>query len=322
MVSSGTVTKDLNEVVENLNTYDSQTGNLGGSWKGPSYDSLSSQMAEVSGEYSSAIENGRTNFASACDEYTVYLERKTSLLEAQKAVQANQAQLQKAEVQADKDAIQAAINESSAKVEEYKQLMEESEKNIKAYLEAASSTVLQASPSIKGGVAIGGFVSSGDNVLLSGDLQGVVNIFGGQNDNSGEYPAGGELCDDYARGYCLYLQTGKVAPRNSVSTDGCGLKTHQINAKNRKEQAQIVYDRLVNDGKPSVIHIQSPTGKGHWVTVVGYRNGATHDSVKVDDFVIMDPANGKVRNLSEVSAYRSESGNYRYDPGFHINYYD
>lgn len=337
MISSGSVNKQASAITSAFKSYNSQISGLSGSWEGSSYNNLVAKAEEFASSYESTIEEQMTAFGEACDLYKDYQDAKKLKEEYQQDLE----NAQSAYNQAKKDKSLSIVKYSS-RINKYDRLVTEMEnklkqlkKEIEAKLSSISAKLDKGSApqkaSVKGVVSDldlsqfsgnGNLVADGDNLVLPGDLQGMVDVFGGQMDNNGAYPAGGEYCDDYARGYCLYLQTGKVAERNSVSTNGCGLQWHQISAKNRKDQAQIAYDRLVNEGKPSIIHIQSPSRKGHWVTVVGCKQGATRDSVKVDDFVIMDPANGKVRNLSEVSDYTSESGQYIYDPGFHVNYYD
>ena len=158
--------------------------------------------------------------------------------------------------------------------------------------------------------------------------QDITDIFGSQLDSGGSagYGYDSSGCDDYARGYCIYLQTGKIPSKASVSVSDYnhGLSSKQISAGSRKEQVQLAYD-LLQEGKPSVIHLNSPStgsGRGHWVTVVGCRKGTTRDSVKIDDLIILDPVTGTVRSTTEDKEYlRTDTGRCSCDPGFHINFY-
>lgn len=57
----------------------------------------------------------------------------------------------------------------------------------------------------------------------------------------------------------------------------------------------------LTQGRPVVIRVQSGTSKsgGHSVAVVGLRNGADPNHLTDADFLIMDPADGKIKALSE-----------------------
>lgn len=337
MINSGTVNKQAGQVTTAFTNYNTQITGLSGSWEGPSYDNLVSKAEEFSSSYKSTVEQQLTSFAEACDLYKEYEEAKKSKEGYQQDLQSAQNSYNQAKKDKSPKMIyySVQINKFDNLIKEMETEMENLKKEIDSKLSSISEKLDKGSAPSAGGAASivgdidmsefkasGNLVADGDNLVLPGDLQGAADVFGSQCDNNGMYPAGGELCDDYARAYCLYLQTGKAPDQASVATDGCGLKSNQTNPDSRKEQAEFVYDRLTNEGKPSVIHIHSPSGKGHWVTVVGYKKGTTKESVKVDDFIIMDPANGKVRNLSEVPEYTKESMDYVYDPGYHINYYD
>ena len=83
MVSSGTVNGDLSSINSVLSNYSSQISGLAGSWKGTSHDSIISKAEAFVSEYTSAIENGMTAFASACDKYEEYKSYKDALKAAQ-----------------------------------------------------------------------------------------------------------------------------------------------------------------------------------------------------------------------------------------------
>ncbi len=168
------------------------------------------------------------------------------------------------------------------------------------------------------------------NMMLDCDPQGIADKFGGQADDSGVYPLAEGDCDNYARGYCLYAQTGEVADFADVGTSGCGLERYTQEASNRKEQAQFVFDRLVNDAKPSIIHVPSSTGNGHWMCVVGVKDGLTRDLVTIGDLIVIDSAgnwgeenSAKIMPCSDNSFYCEEgTENMLYDPGYQVIYYD
>ncbi|MDE6971838.1 MAG: hypothetical protein K2P38_01825 [Lachnospiraceae bacterium] len=74
--------------------------------------------------------------------------------------------------------------------------------------------------------------------------------------------------------------------------DSCNWTPEQIRERTYQELTQ---------GKPVVIRVQSESSEagGHSVTVVGLRNGADSANLTDADFLIMDPADGKMKALSE-----------------------
>lgn len=172
-------------------------------------------------------------------------------------------------------------------------------------------------------------VNNDGYLTVNCDLQAVADKFGGQADDSGVYPLAEGDCDNYSRGYCLYIQTGKVADFNDVGVGGCGLERKTFEADNRKEQAQAVYDRLM-EGKPCIIHVNSSTGNGHWMCVVGFKDGTTRDNIKIDDLLVIDSAgdwgadnSAKVMACSDNPVYCTDGvDNCFYDPGYQVIYYD
>ena len=168
--------------------------------------------------------------------------------------------------------------------------------------------------------------SDGNAVFVNCNLQDIVSRFGSQSDSSGAYPYDSVGCDNYARGYCINIQTGQIVGYSDVCYGGAGLECDSIDAGNRKAQAEFAYNRLVNEGKPSVIHVNSPSygsGLGHYLTVVGYRQGVTKENVKVDDLLVIDPSDGRVKYCSEDPEYcREDLSRCTYEPGYHVNYYN
>ncbi len=76
MVDSGKVTGDLSTLTSYLTNYSSYVGDLAANWKGPSYDNISSKAEEFASEYTSALTDGMTAFASACSTYQTYIQTK------------------------------------------------------------------------------------------------------------------------------------------------------------------------------------------------------------------------------------------------------
>ena len=72
MVSSGTITSDLNSLKSCLENYQSEIENLSSFWKGVSHDNLVAKSEDFQSEYLSTIEGEMNSFANACDSYEQY----------------------------------------------------------------------------------------------------------------------------------------------------------------------------------------------------------------------------------------------------------
>lgn len=325
VVSGDTVKEDIEALSGYLDKFESQATNFSGSWEGTSYEAFAKAAKEFKTDCEK-ISKGMEAFAKACDTYNNdYLakKRKKEDLVAKRNDLASR--------NTDnifKDDIDRYDNEIST----YENNMEKYKEDIVRKLDEAASYKIDGATAFSAG-APGSLsltptnINDGSYMLLNCDLNAVGKKFGSQLDNNGVYGADGSGCDDYARAYAIYAQTGIVPSKASVSVSDnkSGLQSHQISAKNRKEQAEIAYDLLVNKGKPSVIHVNSPStgsGQGHWVTVVGCKKGVTKDTVKVDDLIILDPVTGTVRAMTEDKEYcRTDLGRCKYQGGYHINYY-
>ncbi|WP_241963655.1 hypothetical protein [Gordonibacter sp. 28C] len=58
------------------------------------------------------------------------------------------------------------------------------------------------------------------------------------------------------------------------------------------------YDEIAA-GRPTVMHVSGPYGE-HWICIVGYRDAQDPDTLTLDNFVALDPANGQ----EVVASYR------------------
>ena len=200
MVTSGSVNSSKESVLQGLNQYATETSGLESIWKGKSYESLSSQMAEVSSEFKTAIETNMTNFAIACDKYDEYINTK-KMIEANKNDIANW-EKQKASGDYNVDKCQANINKANTNIAELEQNLQDIEKAIKSALSTAKGAVLKASPqNISGSIA--GYL--GKNFIVS-----------------------------QKSGYVFPLAKGVNAPitshvgyRSKASTNGVGSTNHQ-----------------------------------------------------------------------------------------------
>ena len=175
-------------------------------------------------------------------------------------------------------------------------------------------------------------VDKGDYMGLDGDYDEIIDIFGGQHDNYGLYGYHNGECDNYARGYAIYLQTGKIVPFGEMTVDADGMVVEHYYANSRKEQAEFAYKMIKEEGKPCIIHVNSGhdgSGKGHWLCVVGYKKGVTEENVTIGDLIVIDsdgqkdqPITAKVRPVSEDSYYCMDGfDRCSYKPGYQIYYY-
>lgn len=325
--SGSNVRGDIESLKQYLTNYNTQVGELDSNkWEGSSHDAF---VKEAQAFYTECnkISTGMEAFAKACDEYN-----NTLLYEKNKKAD-REKQLATARSNNVNGCNDGLIETYKNEISECETKITASKEKIRTYLAEAASSKIEGASSYANNIGTLGIAltassfANGNYMLLGCDFDKVLGKFGSQMDDNGIYPRDASGCDDYARAYCIYAQTG-IAPSKSsvgVSDSKSGLTSKQISAGSRKEQAEIAYDLLVNQGKPSVIHINSSasgSGQGHWVTVVGVKNGVTKSTVKVDDLIILDPATGTMRAMSEDKEYcRTDTARCRYEPGYHINYY-
>jgi hypothetical protein len=179
-------------------------------------------------------------------------------------------------------------------------------------------------------------VNMGDFDAIEGNYEYLADSIGGQLDdhNSGDpitkdYTMDYAACDDYVRAYAIYLQTGEIPVRDSVGAAPDGMSVDSYDLESRKEQAQKAFDIVHDEGRPCIIHVcssQYGSGEGHWLCVVGYKEGTTRENVKIDDLMVLDPAGGfdgdvsiKLRPVSEEAGYCAEDlDRCTYEPGYQI----
>ena len=134
MVSSGKVTSDASSLSSILSTYQSTVSELASSWKGASYDNLSSKASEFVSEFGDTIQKEMSAFANACSLYEEYKEAKSSLESARSGYN-----------QAVASGDKSSASSYNSKISEYSAKIESLKKEINSYLEQASSSKLQAS---------------------------------------------------------------------------------------------------------------------------------------------------------------------------------
>ena len=134
MVSSGTISSDLNTLSTSLSSYETCITGLHANWQGDSYDNIAKQANSFLSEYKSAIEKQMQAFAAAIATYQEYKQVKQQLQEAQAAV--------------------ASLKEDDPSKANYygiisscQQKLEELKKSIEASLAAASTPILSAGTS-------------------------------------------------------------------------------------------------------------------------------------------------------------------------------
>ena len=134
MVSGSTVRSDLSQLTSLLDAYSSQIGDLSSFWKGASHDNLESKAEEFVSEFRSGLTSQMNAFASACDVYATYKQKKSELDVAQYnynlAIQ-------------NKD--EASITHYLNQITSVGQMMKSLESSIRSYLADASRPSLVAS---------------------------------------------------------------------------------------------------------------------------------------------------------------------------------
>lgn len=133
MVSGGQVNSDASVLSTVGSNFTSQIEGLASSWKGASYDSISSQAPQVVSEFFDAVKAQMESFASACDLYLEYANTKavyeTAVSNYNKATANNDS---------------GAIGNYATQMNQAKDKMEKLKKEILSALSSCSSTKLTA----------------------------------------------------------------------------------------------------------------------------------------------------------------------------------
>ncbi|WP_238991254.1 hypothetical protein, partial [Gordonibacter urolithinfaciens] len=122
----------------------------------------------------------------------------------------------------------------------------------------------------------------------------------------GNQSAGGHAvcCPGYACAYGDAVLTGKA---NDHAAYGCGCCTWpgwgggNSSFRSLGSDAALLreaYDEIAA-GRPTVAHVSGPYGE-HWICLIGYRDAQDPDALTLDNFVALDPANGR----EIVASYR------------------
>ncbi len=102
---------------------------------------------------------------------------------------------------------------------------------------------------------------------------------------------------DESQAWCIWSWGGY-----SVVSGGC-----------REDVFRACYDSI-NNNRPIIIHVSGSNGQ-HWVTVVGYQNVTSIDSMTESNLLIIDPGNGYLGYPETLSNYTIHS-----DYGYRITY--
>lgn len=135
MVSSGNVNNDAGSITSALSKFDSAVNETAGTWKGNSHDNFSSKATSFSSEFSGALKNQMSSFASACDLYEQYKTAKSNYETAQSNYNTAVAADNKSD----------ASNYSS-QMNSYKNEMDSLKTQIESALSAVTSVKLEATP--------------------------------------------------------------------------------------------------------------------------------------------------------------------------------
>ena len=296
MVSSTDVTSNKDTIDKAVNNTSTAIDGMRGEWEGKSYTNLRQRFRYFK-EGMKNFDTDMDTFVEALDLYKKYLEKKEEIND--KIEELNQTE--------DKKRVRESINKKKDELEDIGEKIQGKLSMItgKTY---SSKTLIAAINQITidpdGFPKAQNIVDKGEYMGIDGDYEKVIDIFGGQldNHNSGDgvakdytYESGG--CDNYARAYAIYLQTGKIPSYNSCGVAADGMTPVCLygadGGGSRKEQAEYAYEYVKKTGKPCVIHVNSGeggTGLGHWLCVVGYKKGVTKENVTANDLVVIDSA--------------------------------
>lgn len=218
MVSSGTVSESLNSLNTIAGSYSSEINGLTESWKGPSYDSLTSQAETFVSDYISTIATQMNAFATACDLYEQYKTAKYNLEVSegnyQKAVSAND---------------NASANEFAAAITTYNTLVNQLKSQIEAQLTSAASDKLTATSKTYAITADISAAASADssnqsNNSLTTSITGSTGSSGYSSSGSSGYSSSGS-----SGGGVYYTSTGGGGTSYSVQSSYSGSSTPTIN---------------------------------------------------------------------------------------------
>lgn len=118
-----------------------------------------------------------------------------------------------------------------------------------------------------------------------------------------------DSCMCFALAYCRTILDGKAyswkdfdANGGRTQYDACGwygkAKYNKKTSKNQNDVFRALYDNI-NAGKPVMIFVKGRRSSWHYITVVGYQNVKSRDSLSAGNFLIIDSCPGTTTKASE-----------------------
>ncbi len=336
MISSNAIIEYKRTIRLALKDCDKTIDGLHGSWEGASYNSLVNQFNYF---YTSTIsfDKNMDSFMNALNLYKKYKEKKQSLMYSRNALNTCSEE--------EKSSLNNRIAKLDGELEDLATEIREKLSSITGTSYSSSNVGNMFNSLIAEGLkkldpenfpSASNIVDRGDYMCINADFDDAIKTFGGQLDSSGVYGSldAGDECDNYARLYDIYIQTGKIPSFVDIGTNADGMMPVRGygNGPNddRKGQAEYAYKHVKEKGTPCIVHVCSPTGRGHWLCVVGYKKGVTQDNVEIGDLLVLDSAAPKDKNgISASVRYISDNpvncekgtGNCGIEPGYQVFYY-
>lgn len=118
-----------------------------------------------------------------------------------------------------------------------------------------------------------------------------------------------DSCMCFALAYCRTILDGKAyswkdfdAHGGRSQYDACGwygkAKYNKKTSKNQNDVFRALYDNI-NAGKPVMIFVKGRRSSWHYITVVGYQNVKSRDSLSAENFLIIDSCPGTTTKAAE-----------------------
>lgn len=130
----------------------------------------------------------------------------------------------------------------------------------------------------------------------------------------------GTACQAYAWAYCRIILDKKLHTWNeywdkdSKQATAPSIAGYNLprNSADEKTILREVYENI-NLGRPVVLRARGSNGYlYHYVVAVGYKNSSNPQNLSQSDFIILDPYDGTLKNLTAVPLRTNEYGNYGY----------
>lgn len=132
----------------------------------------------------------------------------------------------------------------------------------------------------------------------------------------GPQPSGSSYCSVYAISYARAV-AGKTPYKNPLAywtKNGAlwslgGMKSRKYGSQ--QSGLKKLYDEI-NAGRPAIAYVYGKNTKQHYVTVIGYQNVTNINSLKMSNFIMLDPGYGTQRSLGRYSGLKMTSNNRGY----------